>query len=147
MLVQVAKDTSRSVDYLESRSDIQKDKLAFYGLSAGGIYGPLCLALEPRFITGVLIGGGLFPSKQPAEIDILNFAPRVRVPVLMVNGRYDFTFQSETSQKPLFRWLGTPEPRKRLVQFDAGHMVKLQDIVRETLNWLDQYLGPVDTSR
>ena len=29
-------------------------------------------------------------------------------------------------------------------QFDTGHIPALQDIMRETLNWLDQYLGPVD---
>jgi eukaryotic-like serine/threonine-protein kinase len=147
MMIQLAKDVSRSVDYLESRSDIQSDRLAYYGSSAGGTYGPLLLALEPRLKTGILVGGGLNAHKQPAEIDILNFAPRVRVPVLMLNGRYDFDTPSATLQQPMFRLLGTPERDKRYMQFDTGHIPALQDLMRETLNWLDRYLGPVDTAR
>ena len=85
--------------------------------------------------------------KQPPEIDILNFAPRVRVPVLMLNGRYDFVFPSAALQQPMFRWLGTPEGDKRLIQFETGHVPALKDIIREVLNWLDRYLGPVNTGR
>lgn len=36
----------------------------------------------------------------------MNFASRVKVPVLMINGRYDFEIPLETCQQPLFRWLG-----------------------------------------
>lgn len=147
LMIQLAKDVSRSVDYLESRSDIQSGRLAYYGFSTGGMYGPRLLALEPRLKTGILLAGGLYAGKQPAEIDTLNFAPRVRVPVLMLNGRYDFVFPSATLQQPLLRLLGTPERDKRLIQFDTGHIPVLQDIIREVLNWLDRYIGPVDTGR
>ena len=41
------------------------------------------------------------------EVDALNFAPRVKTPILMLNGRDDFTFPVETSQEPLYRLLGT----------------------------------------
>jgi len=41
------------------------------------------------------------------EVDPFNFAPRVRQPTLMLNGRYDFAFPVETSQLPLFQLLGT----------------------------------------
>ena len=54
---------------------------------------------------------------------------------------------SETSQKPLFRWLGTPANDKRLLQFETGHMMPVEDIIREALNWLDRYLGPVEEKR
>jgi cephalosporin-C deacetylase-like acetyl esterase len=142
--IQFAKDVSRSVDFLESRSDIQSARLAYYGLSTGGGFGPIFLALEPRLKTGILAAGGLFSDKQPPEVDILNFAPRVRVPVLMLNGRYDFVAPSATLQQPMFRWLGTPEPAKRLIQFETGHMPPVQDLMREVLNWLDRYIGPVN---
>jgi predicted esterase len=147
MLVQFVKDVSRSVEFLESRGDVRRDKVAYYGLSSGAMYGPLALALDPRFRTAILLGGGLFTSKMPAEIDILNFAPRVRVPILMLNGRSDFSLPSETSQKPLFRWLGAPASDKRLLQFETGHMMPVEDIIREALNWLDRYLGPVQEKR
>ncbi len=141
--IQFAKDVSRSVDYLESRPDIRSDRLAYYGLSYGGTFGTIFLALEPRLKTGILAAGGLFGDKPPPEADVLNFAPRVRVPVLMLNGRYDFVAPSATLQLPMFRWLGTAEADKRLIQFDTGHMPPVQDLMRETLNWLDRYIGPV----
>jgi cephalosporin-C deacetylase-like acetyl esterase len=145
-LIQMTKDVSRSVDFLESRPDIQSGRLAYYGLSTGGYWGQISLAVEPRLKTGILAGGGLAPGKDPPEIDIFNFTPRIRVPVLMLNGRYDFTVPSATIQKPMFRLLGTPEPDKLLLQFDSGHLIPLQDLKREVLNWLDRYIGPVDTN-
>jgi hypothetical protein len=30
------------------------------------------------------------------------------------------------------------------VQVDGGHIPPLQDIMREVLDWLDRYLGPVE---
>ncbi len=63
----------------------------------------------------------------------------------MLNGRYDFALPSVALTQPMFRLLGTPEPDKRLILFETGHIPALQDIIREVLNWLDRYVGPVDT--
>jgi hypothetical protein len=104
------------------------------------------MALEQRFRTAVLFEGGLYLSAAaPPETDPLNFLPRARVPVLMLNGRYDYTFPVDSSQKPFFRWLGTPEKDKRHVLYDAAHdvMVNRTEVVKEVLSWLDQYLEPV----
>ena len=51
-----------------------------------------------------------------AEADPINFAPRVKIPVLMINGRHDFAEPVDKTQKPMFRWFGTPEkdgPQRR----------------------------------
>ena len=53
--------------------------------------------------------------------------------------------RSTTSQRPLFRLLGTPEADKKHVLFESGHVPPFPDVVRETLDWLDRYLGPVTT--
>jgi hypothetical protein len=50
----------------------------------------MALALEPRFKTGVLICGGLLSAPQDGELEQLNFASRVRIPILMVGGKDDF---------------------------------------------------------
>ena len=42
----------------------------------------------------------------------MNFAPRVKVPVLMLNGRFDFFYPTSTSQEPLLKLLGTPTGQK-----------------------------------
>jgi eukaryotic-like serine/threonine-protein kinase len=77
------------------------------------------------------------------EVDPINFAPHVQVPVLLVNGRYDFFFPTETSQKPLFLWLGTPLKDKRRLVFEAGHVPPNDLMIKEILDWLDRYHGPV----
>jgi len=78
-------------------------------------------------------------------VEPVNFAPRAKMPVLMLNGRNDFLFPIESSQLPLFRLLGAPEKDKRHVVFDSGHVPPRQPLIREILDWLDKYLGPVKT--
>jgi hypothetical protein len=39
--------------------------------------------------------------------------------------------------------LGAPEADKKLVIVEAGHDIPRRDEIRETLDWLDKYLGPV----
>jgi eukaryotic-like serine/threonine-protein kinase len=76
-------------------------------------------------------------------VDQFNFAPRVKVPVLMLNGRWDFFYPTETSQVPLYRLLGASKDQKRYVVYDGGHNIPRVNLIRETLDWLDRYLGPV----
>lgn len=76
-------------------------------------------------------------------MDAFNHLPRVTQPVLMLNGRYDHYFPVESSQMPFFRNLGTPAADKRQVIAEGGHFVPRNQIIAETLEWLDRYLGPV----
>jgi pimeloyl-ACP methyl ester carboxylesterase len=80
------------------------------------------------------------------EVTEYNFAPRVRVPVLMINGRYDVLFPLETNQRPMFEMLGTRAEDKRHILYDAGHGVVSErpaQVRRDVLEWLDRYLGNV----
>jgi pimeloyl-ACP methyl ester carboxylesterase len=78
------------------------------------------------------------------ETEMLNFAPRIRVPTLMVNGRSDYAYPYETSQLPLFRLLGPPADRKAHATFEGGHLpFRFNDVIRTVLDWFDKYLGPV----
>jgi hypothetical protein len=62
----------------------------------------------------------------------------------MINGRHDFYFQYETSQIPMLEWLGTPLADKHHAVFESGHVpTERQEVMREALDWLDRYLGPV----
>lgn len=101
------------------------------------------LAIEPRFKAGVLVVAGLHMERSRPEADPFNFLPRVTVPVLMLNGKYDHFFPIETSQKPFNRFLGTPPARKRYVAYEGGQSVPREQLISETLDWLDRYLGPV----
>jgi len=137
-------DLQRSIDYLETREDIDMTKLAYYGFSWGGAVGPIALALEKRFSLGIFLDGGLYSGQRPPEVNALNFAPHVDVPLLMINGSKDFIFPLETSQMPLFELLGTQEEHKVHVLFDHGHSTIAywrNQVIREILNWLDRYFG------
>jgi formylglycine-generating enzyme required for sulfatase activity/predicted esterase len=143
-LIKRVKDFRRSVDYLESRKDIDSNRLAYYGISWGALMGAIIPAVEPRLKTSVLSAGGLFSMRNVLpEVDPFNFVSRVRIPTLMLNGRYDAIFPLETSQLPMFRLLGVPEADKRHVIYETGHSVPRNELIKETLNWLDRYLGPV----
>ncbi|HXG70011.1 MAG TPA: protein kinase [Gemmatimonadaceae bacterium] len=106
MNVAWAKDFFRAVDYLETRPDVDKAKLAYYSLSMGAYFGPIPISLEPRIKAAVLAAGGLrFGS--PPEITPTNFSPRVKVPVLVIFGRDDFSTPPDAQQR-YFDLLGTP---------------------------------------
>ncbi len=138
-----SKDVGRSLDYLETRKDVDRAKFAYLGLSWGSAVAPIMLAVENRFRVAVLESGGLEFQRALPEADQFNFMSRVKVPLLMLNGRYDHFFPVESSQDPFFRYLGTPEKDKKHVVYETGHAVPRKDFIRETLDWLDRYLGPV----
>jgi dienelactone hydrolase len=137
-----AKDMRRSIDYLETRPDIDTARVAYFGASWGGYLGGLMPAVEPRFKAVVLLVAGLEMQRGLPEVEPINFLPRIRIPVLMLNGQYDHYFPVETAQRPFFRLLGTPPDRKRQVISEGGHFVPRTTLVKETLDWLDRYLGP-----
>jgi len=137
-------DLRRSVDYLETRDDIDLTKLAYYGFSWGGGMGPIALALEDRLSVGVLLDGGLKTRYRP-ETYAGHFAPRVMVPILMINGTRDTSYPVEIRQKPLYELLGTPEEHKRHALFECGHSTLSfwrNQGIKEILDWLDHYFGP-----
>jgi hypothetical protein len=137
------KDLGRTLDYLETREDIDAGRFAYYGVSTG-FYGPVFTAVDRRFKASVLLAAGLPPAHMLPEMDPVNFAPRSRVPTLMLNGRDDFIFPVDICQNPLFRLLGAPAADKRHVLLDGGHIPPdRRAIIREVLGWLDKYLGPV----
>ena len=142
-LIMMSKDLGRSIDYLETRPDIQATKLAYVGSSWGGALGAIFPALEPRIKVNVLIIAGLYRFKPLPEVDQLNFVSRNTAPTLMLSGRYDFVFPLETSQRPMFRLLGAPPEHKRHVLFDTGHALKSEQVASAAYAWLDQYLGLV----
>ena len=137
------KDLSRTIDYLQTRDDVNGEKIGFYGLSWGSFAAPIALAVEPRIKAAVLNVGGFSNARFLPEADSFNFAPRVRVPVLMLNGEHDIVFPLETAQKPLFDLLGTARPHKRHYKTPAAHAVPRNEVIKQTLDWLDRYLGPV----
>ncbi len=138
-VVMWGKDLRRAIDYLETRPEVTTARLAYYGISWGGELGGLMPAIEPRITVSVLQVAGLGFSPVRPEVDPVNYLPRIRIPTIMINGRYDFYFPIAISQIPMFKLLGTPPDQKRHVIEDGSHFVPRIRLMQEALAWLDKY--------
>jgi len=105
-----SKDLQRTVDYLQTRPDIDANRIGYLGLSWGGAMGTIMVATEPRLKLAIFLVGGFYFQHARPEVEAINFAPRVRVLSLMLNGRYDFFFPVDASQSCMFGLIGVPEP-------------------------------------
>jgi dienelactone hydrolase len=142
VFIQDIKDLRRSIDFLETRPDIDAQRIAYYGMSWGAGWGVYATAVEDRLRASILTGGCINGLGRP-EINDVNYVGRVRVPTLMLNGKYDTINPVETTIKPMFDLLGTPAADKRLELFETDHIPPITEYIRETLAWLDKYMGPV----
>jgi dienelactone hydrolase len=146
------RELGRTIEYLETRDDIDAERLAYLGTSWGAEMGAYLCSDFRRHPVGdrkrypfkalVLAAGGLEGNPLP-ESSPVSFAPKVRTPVLVINGRYDVVFDLETQIKPFFELFGAPPEHKRLALAEAGHVVPWIWVLRESNDWLDRYLGPV----
>jgi eukaryotic-like serine/threonine-protein kinase len=142
--IQRVQDFLRTLDYLERRDDVDAERFAFFGWSWGGQVSPVVLALDPRLRAAVLHVAGLSSWRPLPEVDPLQYLPRVNTPLLMINGRLDGVYPEDTHARPFFELLGTAPEHKRLVITESGHFVPRPILIRETLDWLDRYLGPAE---
>jgi tRNA A-37 threonylcarbamoyl transferase component Bud32/dienelactone hydrolase len=142
LFVQDIKDLRRCVDYLETRPDLDGQKIAYYGMSWGAALGVYVTAIEDRLKASILLGGSMNGLGRP-EINDINYVGRVKVPTLMLNGKYDTLSPVETTIKPMFDLLGTPAAQKEWKLYETDHIPPITEYIKETLAWLDKYLGPV----
>ncbi len=142
LFIKMVKDLKRSIDYLETRPEVDIKNLAYLGFSWGGKFGAIIPAIEDRLKVGILVVGGIWGGVRP-EVDEINYVTRVKIPMLMLNGRYDMTFIYEVEVKPMFDLLGTPKDRKELILYETDHFIPKNEYIKESLRWLDRYFGPV----
>ena len=105
------------------------------------------VATEPRLKLAIFLVGGFYFQHARPEVEAINFAPRVRVPTLMLNGRYDFFYPVDASQSFMLGLIGVPEPQKRWMVYPTSHNLPRENMVDETLRWLDQSFGRVATRK
>jgi hypothetical protein len=102
MMTEWYKDAARSIDYLATRPDIDGGRLAYLGVSFGSAVGVIATTLlQDRFKTAIFLEGGYFLGAPIPGGDQADFAPRMKKPILMVNGRYDSVFSLDQAQNPL----------------------------------------------
>ena len=97
------KDLARTLDYLATRADIDKNTMAFLGQSRGAALSPIVLALEPRRIKAAVLLIPASISRVSRRKSTSSTSCRAcHQPVLMLSGRYDFIFPEQRSQLPFF---------------------------------------------
>lgn len=138
-------DLDATLDYLETRSDIDPRRVALLAMSYGATtIAPIVLAIEGRIKAAVFISGGLRPEPPTHPMrDPLNYLPRITIPVLMINGRYDQVFGYDSSRKHMYDLLGTPATDKKQVPYEVGHFAyPPNSLAKDVGGWLDTHLGP-----
>ena len=142
IIISRVNDLRRSLDYLETRPDVDKARLAVFAPSAGSLHGLILGAVETRYRALLFVGSGLPATYRAinATVNPINFAPHIRPPKLMLQGRYDEDTPVRTAAEPLFKLLSQP---KQLVIFDGGHVPSVEVTLNSTRTWLDENLGPV----
>jgi len=163
-MIQTIVDCRRAIDFLETRPEIDAKRIAFVGVSLGGILGGVLSGVDQRIKAVVLIVAGgdwgslllksqigaakkireLHPglkSEQIAElmdpVDPINFIGRVSPrPLLMQNGNQDNIVPVECNNK-LYDAAGQP---KNINWYDAGHAVPLLQVFPKVLTWIKQNL-------
>jgi formylglycine-generating enzyme required for sulfatase activity/pimeloyl-ACP methyl ester carboxylesterase len=143
LMVLHATEMRRGMDYLATRDDIDMQRLAYVAVSWGAGSRLPFAAIDDRFRAVVLIGGGIDERIQPTlpEAANYNFAPYIRAPVLLLNGRDDEEHPWFTRALPLWNLL--PQPKKLVLVDGGGHVPPLEARVPAVNQFLDQTLGPV----
>lgn len=150
-------DAIRAIDYLQSRPEVDKDRIGCVGLSWGGTHTIYTSALDERVkvavVSGyfsdfrdVLIERGCCPCQYVPNIlkyadlpDIVSLiAPR---PLLIENGKWDPLYTLEIVQREyrkvekVYQLLGVPE-KVDIDLFDGAHMFS----GKKAFNWIEKWL-------
>lgn len=131
------KDVRRTLDYLETRGDLDLTSVTYYGFSQGASLAPVVTTVEPRIAAAVVLSGGLAVGRLDEVVEPRNYLSHARRPLLMVGGELDFLFPFETSQRGFFDAWGAPEQDKRLVGLPFGHTPReMRAVADEVLRWM-----------
>lgn len=115
----------------------------YVGVSMGADSRLPWAAVDERFSAVILLGGGIDERMQPTvpEASSINFAPYIRAPKLLLNGRNDEESHWETRALPLWELLS--EPKELMLIEGAGHLVPVEERIPAMAGWLDRTFRPV----
>ena len=86
-------------------------------------------AVEDRLKVSVLKNAGFWDFSRP-EVNEFNYVTRVRIPTLMLNGKYDPVFPLETAVRPMLRPPGNSTKDKKLSLYETDHSIPQNEFIR-----------------
>lgn len=162
-MVQVVVDSRRAYDVLAARAGVDRERIAYVGLSFGAMMGGSLAGTDHRFRTFILICGlegfvrhystsqhptirGWRESAKPDEwlqlldamapIDAKNFIGRAEAPLLFQSARFD-PGVTEADSRDYFAL--APDP-KELKWYDSGHDLNDPQAFADRQAWLVKQL-------
>lgn len=134
-------DLRRGIDYLESRPDIDPDRIAVFGGSLGGWIGSILAAVEPRIKTAILsVPATEFVRAQTPPDRIINssnFFPHYKdLSLLMVLAKNDVPLRNARAKE----FFDLVQVKKEMVEYDESHFLDPQKYNKEILEWLKENL-------
>lgn len=139
-MTQTVVDLRRGVDYLQSRPEVDPERIAVLGGSLGGWIGSILCAVEPRIKTAVLTvpASEFVRGRSPGwnEINASNFYGRIKPSLLVVNALKDDEVRVERSRELFKRVPG----RKKMIEYDEEHFLDPARYNRDILEWLGENL-------
>lgn len=139
MFVQSVIDCRRTVDFLETRPDIDKSRLGVIGYSLGAMETFAFMALDERVKTAVACVTVLRHEKLGRD-DVWaprNFARALGDrPLLMLMGRTDYAYTPQQAER-VFGLI--PGSTKELVWYESGHRLPAE-YVPKAVEWLREGL-------
>lgn len=161
---QTVQDLRRAVDYLQSRPDVDSQKIGFVGVSLGGILGARFLAEEPRLACASLWAAGgdwgklLSESQHPwakgfrergatnaekIEAELMDVDPlkaigkAVKRPVQFINGDKDDVVPVVCTKLLI---AATNEP-KEIITLPGGHIPNILEMAKQTISFLQKNIN------
>jgi len=144
-------DLRRTIDFLESRQEIDATRIGYYGISLGGIIGSIFCGVDNRVKVPIIaLAGGqlnLLYERDAFSIDSKNFVSTIEPinfishisprPLLMLNAENDEIVPPLMS-KLLFNKAEEP---KEIIWYNAKHRdAPLDKIYGDGLDWFNKYL-------
>lgn len=151
IITQTVFDLRRSIDFLETRPELDSNRIGFFGISLGGIIGTIFSGVDQRVKVPIiaLAGGNLSLmfgmdafSEDTKEffslIDPINFVEQISPrPLLMINSENDEIIAPLTS-KLLFKKANEP---KEIIWYPSKHRdLPIEKAYPEGIKWLQKQL-------
>lgn len=151
IISQTVFDLRRAVDVIFKHNDLDNERIAYFGISLGGMIGTIFCAVENRIKVPIIVlaGGNLnlmfgmdALSAETKDflsiIDPINYVRMISPrPLLMINASNDDVIPPITS-KLLFKAAKKP---KEIIWYPAKHHdIPVEQIYQDGIRWLREYL-------